>query len=82
MEQLGHFLRPIDRAKLMNDNFSGRLKCMHCHQVRGRNDLQKAVGEAFPCPMLDYWHVRSVRPDRPILGRTGVAPVVGDISCM
>ena len=27
--------------------------------------------------MLDYWHVRSINPDRPILARSGFAPVVG-----
>ena len=77
MDQLGHFLRPVSRAKALNDDLTGRLKCMHCHQVWGRSDLRRAVDEGSPCPLLDYWNVRSVTPDRPILGRLGVAPVVG-----
>ena len=50
---------------------------MHCHQVWGQSNMRQAVDQAQPCPMLDQWDVRAINPDRPILGRLGVAPVVG-----
>ena len=39
--------------------------------------MRQAVEQALPCPMLDQWDVRAINPDRPILGKLGLAPTIG-----
>ena len=62
MHVLGHLLQPIT---------SGRLKCLHCHQVWARTSLRQAIEGAIPCQGLAAWRIDVNRPHRPTPLRTG-----------